>query len=263
MQSKKSDDSMFALLGREEPAAFERRLGTPGSPFVIIGDHASRRIPASLGTLGLADSDVERHIGWDIGIAGVIDQLAVELDAFAIRQNWSRLVIDCNRPLDSPTSIPERSDVTLIPGNVDLSPQARRQRQEEIFWPYHHAISAELDRRAITREPTLLVSMHSFTPLLKGEQRPWHLGVLYNRGVDVAQQALSILRESGEWVVGDNQPYAITDSSDYAVPVHAEPRGLPHVELEIRQDLLATLEHQREWAVRVAVWLRELATRVL
>lgn len=251
------------LIGVGEPPAFVCRAGAADSPFVIIGDHASRRIPAKLGTLGLCDADISRHIGWDIGIAGVIEHLAEELDGFAIRQNYSRLVIDCNRPLDSPTLIAQVSEATSIPGNMGLSAAQREQRLDEIFWPYHRTIAAELDRRAVDDLPTLFVSMHSFTPIYNGEQRPWHLGVLYHRDVDVARKALALLRESGEWRVGDNQPYAISTTSDYAVPVHAEPRGLPCIELEVRQDLIADSDQQRIWAGRIAHWLRALAKQVL
>lgn len=251
------------LLRSDEPPAFTHRDGDPQSPFVIIGDHASQRIPAALGTLGLRDADIERHIGWDIGIAGVVEHLADELDAFAIRQNYSRLVVDCNRPLQSPTLIAEVSEATAIPGNVGLTATQRQQRLDEIFWPYHHAIRAELDRRATEGMATLFVSMHSFTPTYKGETRPWQLGVLHHRDVEVARKALAILAESGEWVVGDNEPYAITLTSEYSIPTHGEGRGLPCIEFEIRQDLIESASQQRIWAMRFAQWLRALAEQVL
>ncbi len=252
-----------SLLGADEPAAFSRRDGNPQSPFVIIGDHASRRIPAALGTLGLREADINRHIGWDIGIGGVVKQLADELDAFAIRQNYSRLVVDCNRPLESPTLIAEVSEATTIPGNAELTQAQRQQRLDEIFWPYHRAIDAELDRRIDAGVATLFVSMHSFTPTYKGETRPWQLGVLHHRRVDVAREALAILRESGEWMVGDNEPYAITLTSEYSIPTHGEGRGLPCVEFEIRQDLIESASQQHIWAMRFAEWLRTLSRQVL
>lgn len=246
------------LLGDDEPPALCWRPGGPDSPFVIVGDHASRRIPAALDNLGVDAVDLDRHIAWDIGIGGVIDVLGEALDACTFQQNYSRLVIDCNRPPGVPSSIALRSENTDIPGNWQLSPDQRRQREDEIFHPYHDAIAAELDRREAAALPTFLVSMHSFTPVYDGVARPWHLGVLYNRGIDVAQRCLALLRESGEWTVGDNQPYALGDLSDYAVPVHGERRGLPHVELEIRQDLIGDAAGQREWGLRIAGWLRRL-----
>ncbi|MEO6075495.1 MAG: N-formylglutamate amidohydrolase [Dokdonella sp.] len=255
-------ESAEPLINADEPPVFDRRSGAPDSPFVITGDHAGRRIPTSLRTLGLSDADINRHIGWDIGIGGVVEHLAEELDAFAIRQNYSRLVIDCNRPLDSPTLITEVSEATAIPGNVGLHEAQRQQRLDEIYWPYHTAIDAELDRRRAAAIPTLFVSMHSFTPTFHGKPRPWHLGVLHHRRADVAQKALALLRESGEWVVGDNEPYAITLTAEYSIPAHAEARDLPCIELEIRQDLITDPEHQRIWAGRIAGWLRTLATQV-
>lgn len=251
------------LLGADDPPAFASRAGRADSPFVITGDHASSRIPAALGTLGLTDADIDRHIGWDIGIAGVIEHLADELDAFAIRQNYSRLVVDCNRPLESPTLIAEVSEATSIPGNAGLTQAQRQQRLDEIFWPYHRAIDSELDRRAAANVPTLLVSMHSFTPSYKGELRPWHLGVLHHRRTDIANEALALLRASGEWVVGDNEPYAITLTSEYSIPAHGEARCLPCIEFEIRQDLISNASDQHEWALRFAEWLRALTPRVL
>lgn len=253
------DNGLARLLGDDEPAAFRLHRGSADSAFVIVGDHASQRIPRALGDLGVAPDELQRHIAWDIGISGVIDHVAVALDAFAIQQNYSRLVIDCNRPPGVSSSIPLRSEHTEIPGNQNLSAEQREQREREIFHPYHAAIVAELDRRLSIQQPTFLVSLHSFTPVYDGVARPWHLGVLYHRGVDVAQRCLALMRESGEWNVGDNQPYALGDLSDYAVPVHGERRGLPHVELEIRQDLIADAAGQREWGLRIAEWLRQLA----
>lgn len=251
------------LIGASDPPVFERRSGAPGSPFVITGDHAGQRIPAARGTLGLSDVDINRHIAWDIGISGVVEHLAEALDAFAIRQNYSRLVVDCNRPLGSSTLIAELSEATPIPGNIGLSDAQRQQRLDEIYWPYHHAIDAELDRRVAAAVPTLFVSMHSFTPTFHGVPRPWHLGVLHHRRADVASKALALLRESGDWVVGDNEPYAITLTAEYSIPAHAEARDLACIELEIRQDLIANPDQQNVWAVRIAAWLRSLAEQVL
>lgn len=262
-ENSAASKTLAPLIGPGEPVVFERRSGALHSPFVITGDHASRRIPVSLGALGLTDADINRHIGWDIGIGAVVEHLAEALDAFAIRQNYSRLVVDCNRPLESPTLIAEVSETTTIPGNTGLSNAQRQQRLDEIYWPYHRAIDAELDRRLAAAVPTLFVSMHSLTPTFNGEQRPWQLGVLHHRRADVAQKALAILRESGEWVVGDNEPYAITLTAEYSIPAHAEARDLPCIELEIRQDLIANADQQRIWAKRIAGWLRTLATQVL
>jgi predicted N-formylglutamate amidohydrolase len=220
------------------------------SDFVLTADHAGRKIPRRLGTLGLPESERSRHIAWDIGIAGVTEVLAAALDATAVLQVYSRLVIDCNRDPAHPTSIPTVSELTPIPGNEDLSAADRAARHAAIFAPYHAAITGVLDARIGRR--TVLIAMHSFTPVFKGEARAVEVGVLYHRGTRLAHIMLDLLRAEGDLAVGDNQPYAITDTSDYTIPVHGEGRGLDHVEIEIRQDLIADPIGQTAWAERMA-----------
>lgn len=239
------------LLGRDDPPPFTVHNPHGASPFMLLADHAGQRVPAALGNLSLPQAELDRHIGWDIGIAGTTAGLARRLDAFAIEQTWSRLVVDCNRPLSSPTLMPETSDGTLVPGNTGLSAAQREQRIAAIHAPYHARIAAELDRRRDAGQPTLLVMMHSFTPVMNGHARPWHCGVLYHRDARFAHALRDALRTEGDLEVGDNQPYAVSDSSDYAVPVHGEGRGLLHVELEIRQDLIAGTAGQQAWAARL------------
>jgi predicted N-formylglutamate amidohydrolase len=240
------------LLGTADPAPFTVHQAHGRSPFVLIADHAGQQVPAALAELGLAQAERDRHIGWDIGIAGVTTALSRLLDAWAITQTYSRLVIDCNRPLASPTLIPETSDHTVVPGNAGLSDAQRQQRIAAIHAPYHARIAAELDARANDNRPTLLVMMHSFTPRMNEVQRPWHAGVLYHQDTRLAHALLQALRDEGDLVVGDNEPYSVSSTSDYAVPVHGEGRGLLHVELEIRQDLIADAAGQRAWAERLA-----------
>ncbi len=252
-------DLAQALLGPCDPAPFEVHRAGGASPWLLIADHAGQRVPQALAGLGLAQAELDRHIGWDIGIAGVTRRLSALLDAFAITQTYSRLVIDCNRPHASPTLIAPVSDGTVVPGNQDLSPRQRQQRIDAIFAPYHARIEAELEARKARDRPTLLVMMHSFTPSMNGVERPWHAGVLYHRDTRLAHALLQALRGEPELVVGDNQPYSVSASSDYAVPVHGEGRGLPHVELEIRQDLIADAAGQQAWAERLARLLPALA----
>ena len=240
------------LLSPLDPAPVQVLREDGRSPFLLIADHAGRAVPSALGRLGLPQSELDRHIGWDIGIAGTTARLSERLDACAILQAYSRLVIDCNRPLDSPGSIVERSDGTPVPGNLDLDAHQRAQRIAEIFEPYHARIAAELDRRASAGRPVVLVAMHSFTPSMAGNDRPWHAGVLYQRDARFAHALLEALRDEGDLMVGDNEPYRVSDATDYAIPVHAERRGLPHVELEIRQDLIADEAGQQAWAQRLA-----------
>lgn len=241
-----------ALLGPADPAPFtlHRPVGT--APLLLVADHAGQAIPAVLGDLGLPPGEIDRHIGWDIGIAGVLRQLAPLLDAWAIEQTYSRLVIDCNRPLASPTLMPAISDGTVVGANQTIDTTQRQARIDAIHTPYHAAIAAELDRRDTTGQRAVPILLHSFTPVMGGIKRPWHCGVLYNRDTRLAHRLLAALQAEGDLVVGDNQPYAVSDDSDYAANVHAEGRGLPYVEIEIRQDLIADAAGQAAWAQRLA-----------
>lgn len=239
------------LLAPDEPAPFEVIEDEQRSPFLFTCDHAGRRLPRALGDLGLPESELGRHIAWDLGAGAVTRALARSLGAFAILQTYSRLVIDCNRQPGVPSSIATLSEHTVIPGNQGLSPAAAEQRATEIFHPYHRRILAEFERRERAGLPTVFVAMHSFTPTFKGESRPWHTGMLYNRDVRLGRALLELLRAEG-LVVGDNEPYAVSDLSDYGVVVYGERRGIAHVEIEIRQDLLDGETGQRAWAERFA-----------
>jgi predicted N-formylglutamate amidohydrolase len=240
------------LLAPDEPQAVVEYRSEGASPFLLVCDHAGRRIPRKLHNLGLDEADIARHIGWDIGIAGAARLLADRLDAALIMQPYSRLVIDCNRPPGTPTSIAPKSEATPIPGNTNCSAQNAEQRRLEIFEPYHGVIEKHLDARATAKRETILISLHSFTPVYGGVARPWHAGVLYNRYNILAGALLALLRASGESAFGDNEPYSVTDDTDFTIPVHGEMRGLPHVAIEIRQDLIAEEAGQREWAERLA-----------
>jgi predicted N-formylglutamate amidohydrolase/dipeptidyl aminopeptidase/acylaminoacyl peptidase len=236
------------LLGRDDPPPFRTVESDASSRFVFTCDHAGRVIPRSLGTLGLSEPDLERHIAWDIGAAQVAEHLARALSGFLIVQTYSRLVIDCNRPLDAKSSIAELSEATRIPGNQGVSAAEAERRAMAIFRPYHARIERELDRRQKLNIPTVYVAVHSFTPKFLELSRPMHVGVLYGADGRFAQQVLRRLQADARWVVGDNEPYRVSDITDYGVIQHAERRGLPYVELEIRQDLIADDAGQRQWA---------------
>jgi len=229
---------------------------------VLAADHAGCLIPRALGDLGLDAVERSRHIAWDIGIAGVTERLAGMLDATAVLQVYSRLVIDCNRAPRHPTSIPTISELTPIPGNDGLSKEDRAARRQAIFDPYHAALTTLLDRRKQTGHRTVLVAMHSFTPVFKAVARAVQVGVLYHHPTRLSQIMLDLLRAEGDLAVGDNEPYAITDDSDYTIPVHGEGRGLDHVEIEIRQDLIAEPAGQAAWAERMARLLTEADRRL-
>jgi predicted N-formylglutamate amidohydrolase len=246
-----------ALLGVDEPPPFIE-LGLQGrSNFVIVVDHASRRIPRRLNDLGLPASELQRHIAWDIGALGVARQVAAALDAPLVAQNYSRLVIDCNRDPEVATSIPKLSESVEIPGNVDLSEVDIAVRRAEIFEPYHGRIRALLDGRAAAGRPTILVAQHSMTNIYHGVRRAMHAAVLYNRDRRFAGLVLDALRREAGLTIADNQPYFVSDETDYTIPRHGEARGLPHVEIEIRQDLVGDDAGQAEWARRITRALQD------
>lgn len=240
------------LLSADEPAPFVVEHAAGASDFVIVCDHAGNAIPSLLGDLGLNETERARHIAWDIGAAATARVLADRLDAFLITQTYSRLVIDCNRPPRSPQSIVTVSERTHVPGNENLSLFAIDQRVEEIFTPYHERIVALLDQRERAGRRTILVTMHSFTPVYLDEARSLHAGVLYNRDTRFAHAVLAQLRAEADLLVGDNAPYSASEATDYALVVHGERRGLPCVELEVRQDLIADAPGQQEWGERLA-----------
>ena len=240
------------LLDPDEPGpvTFDNEAGQ--SVFFLTCDHGGRAIPRRLGRLGLSEPDTMRHIAWDIGIAGVGRLLSLLLDAALIVQTYSRLVIDCNRDPAVPSSIPDLSEDTEIPGNRSLTPAGRTARVQAVFRPYHDRIAAALDRRQGEGRASVLVALHSFTPVFRGVSRPWHVGVLFNRDARLAHPLLGLLRAEGDLTVGENEPYRVTDLTDYTVPVHGERRGLPYLEIEIRQDLIMEPAGQATWAERLA-----------
>ena len=245
------DSMKRRLIAPDEPDPVVVRRAKGHSPFFLTCDHAGRRVPRALGDMGMPAAEFERHIAWDIGAAAVSRLMSDALDAPLIEQVYSRLVIDCNRDPSVESAMPEVSELTAIPANVGLSQAARTARIEEIFEPYHAVIAGLLEKRAEVGRETILVAMHSFTPVFKGFVRPWHVGVLYNRTPGPARILFDLFEKEGDLVVGDNQPYHISDDTDYGIPVHGERRGIPHVELEIRQDLIADERGQAAWAERL------------
>jgi predicted N-formylglutamate amidohydrolase len=251
-----------ALLEAGEPAPVVTERLSSTSPFVFVCDHAGRRLPRALGDLGLPASELERHIAYDIGIWPVARQLAAAFDAPLVAQTYSRLVIDCNRPTHVPASVPEISESTAIPGNMDLSREGRQARIDALFRPYHDQIEALLDARAERGLVTMLVAMHSFTPVYKGVPRPWTLGLLYNRDARLAAPLLALMGQDDGHHIGDKLPYAVDDLTDYSLPVHGERRGLLHIGFELRQDLLADAGAQATWVAWLEIMLRRLAEQV-
>jgi len=228
-------------------------------PLVLLGDHAGRVIPRSLGTMGLGAEDRHRHIAWDVGIAPLGRLLSEHLKAPFVSQAFSRLVVDCNRDPAEAEAMPEESDGTAIPANGGLDAAGRAERIRAVHEPYHAAIAALLDARAAAGVATVLVALHSFTPVYGGEARIWDAGVLHGGpGDGYGRQVLALLQRRGAWVIGDNQPYAF-DATDHTIPRHAFPRGLQWLEIELRQDHLAAPEQVEA----VAGWLAPLLLQAL
>jgi predicted N-formylglutamate amidohydrolase len=227
------------------------------SQFVILCDHARRHIPAELDDLGLPSAELARHIAWDIGAAGVAEALSEIFDAPAVLSPVSRLVIDCNRHLDAADLIPERSDGTVIPGNLNLSPSARTLRIERWFEPYHAAVEAILDERAARGAASIALSIHSMTDNFAGSRRPWQIAFSSHEDRNLAQPVMDILRRSSDIKVGDNQPYSMEPAIDYSIPFHALRRNLPYLQVEFRQDQVQDEQAQVRWARRFASALAE------
>ena len=248
---------MTTLLTPDDPPPFVVENEGAPSPFILICDHAGRAIPRSLGRLSVTDADLDRHIAWDIGASALMSHLARRLDAVAVRQTYSRLVIDCNRPPQSPGLIVERSDGASIPGNVGLSAAAVEQRLAEVYRPYHDRIAGILRARAATGRRHALILLHSFTPRMNGADRPWRYGVLHLNDSPLSTAMLARLRaEIGE-DAGDNEPYAM-DGTDYTAPRHSRDSGFDYLELEVRQDLIADAAGQ----AAVADWLAPILSEM-
>jgi predicted N-formylglutamate amidohydrolase len=236
------------LLGAADPPPFEIENAAGTSRALVVCDHASRAIPRALGRLGLPDEATWRHIAWDIGAAALARALAARLDAVAVLAGYSRLVVDCNRRLEDPTCFVTLGDGQRIPGNEGLTDEDKRARATACHEPYHKAIAARLHDFHARGVTPALIAVHSFTPVLGSEPRPWAVGVLWDHDPRMALPLLARLRAVPGLVVGDNQPYSGRHPADYTVDHHAESAGLPHVCLEVRQDELLTPAGIGRWA---------------
>jgi predicted N-formylglutamate amidohydrolase len=226
------------------------------SAVVLLCPHASNYIPPEYANLGLPREELERHIAWDIGTAGLVRQLSAMLDAPAFLGTYSRLVIDLNRPPDSPSSIVSRSEYTTIPGNLSLGAEERRCRSQRIFEPYHAAVRAHVAERAAAGRAAIIFPVHSFTPRYLGEARKWHAGVLFQNSKAFARATIERLRGADPALnVAANVPYVVTRDSDFALLVYGDDLGNPAIEVEIRQDLLASAADEAAWAQRLAAAL--------
>ncbi len=250
---------MKSLLGENEfhPALIINEHGS--SPFVLICEHASNAIPARLNNLGLSDEDRQRHIAWDIGAEGVSRTLSKLLDAPLFLQRYSRLVYDCNRPPQADGAMPAQSEIFKIPGNQNLTPEDRLARTTEIYRPFMGAIADHLDLRAAHARPAHVVSIHSFTRNYMGKERSVELGLLFDRYADIANH---LVRCFPQFDTRLNEPYGPKDGVMHLMNQIAAPRNLPHIMIEIRNDLINTEKTQLEWGHCLSVPLQQAATKI-
>lgn len=249
-------DPSRPLLAIDEPPPYAVFNPDGSSPILLLCEHASNRIPRALGDMGLPHHERQRHIAWDIGALALARHLSLSLDAPLFFTNYSRLIVDCNRPLSAPSFIPEVSETTEIPANRDLSDTERAQRIDTLFRPYAEVVARRLDLLEAEGKRPFVVGVHSFTPVYFGRQRPWHAGILYGNAIEFAQSLIRGLSDERELTIGDNEPYSIHPDEDYTVPVHADARKLPGVLLEVRHDLIDTATGVAAWGERLTHHLK-------
>lgn len=248
------------VAGEEAPTITLNEGGR--SPLFLVCEHAGRRIPKSLQSLGLPAHELERHIAYDIGAEQVARELCERLDAPLVLQRFSRLVYDCNRPPEATSAIPALSELTEIPGNRDLSEAQKRQRVQEIYEPFHAQVSKLIDLRLNAGQRVIFIAIHSFTPVFKGIARKLDVGLLFDRDRRFTDLIAPLLRAAGRFDVRYNEPYGPADGVCHTLNVHAGVRGLPYSMIEIRNDLIANESGQVEWADRLADVLRRAAQEI-
>ena len=225
------------------------------SGLLLICEHASNIVPAPLSDLGLSEDQLTKHIAWDIGAAALTRALSARLDATAVLARYSRLVIDCNRAPTAHDLVPPESDGTIIPGNANLNADQHALRLENYHAPYHRCVERLLADRDRSVPYAAMVSVHSFTPRMNGEDRPWHLGLLFDDDKRLALALHAECADEAGYVVGLNQPYAPSDGVYYALTRHAAPRHMLNVMLEVRNDLLLSGPDIAQQAERLSRWL--------
>jgi predicted N-formylglutamate amidohydrolase len=239
------------LLAADEPPPWEILSEDSPSPLVILCDHARNRIPRRLGRMGLAEEHFETHIAYDIGAEKVTRELCESLGCCALLSGYSRLVIDPNRHPGDGSSIPEISDEVEIPANHALTPEQILEREQSLFWPYHNRVTKKLEQISQRGQLPVIIAIHSFTPVFRGFQRPWHIGVLWDRDQRVSRPLIQRLRGNPDLRVGDNEPYHARNPVGFTMEIHCEHNGFPHALLEIRQDLIKDDAGARHWAALI------------
>jgi predicted N-formylglutamate amidohydrolase len=229
------------LLSAGEPSPYCVVNPLSDKPLLLVCDHASCRFPESLGDMGLDPFARRCHLAIDIGAGSLTESLARKTAATAVLAQYSRLIVDCNRQLMDPGAFLEYGDGILVPGNRNLHQDEKERRANAIYWPYHRAIDEQVKRLSALGTPPAFIAIHSFTPVLNGEARPWQVGILWDKDRELAEIFIEGFRAAG-YHTGDNEPYSGKAPQDYTIDTHAEPPGLPHVGIEIRQDLIDNIE---------------------
>jgi predicted N-formylglutamate amidohydrolase len=236
-----TENQTASILAAGEPAPYRILQPRSEAPVLLVCDHASRRFPAAVGNLGLDPVALRCHLAWDIGAGALTAKLADALSFTAVLANYSRLVVDCNRQLLDPGAFLEFGDGVVVPANRHLSVADKTARASSIYWPYHHAIDREIGRLGSGIHGPILLSIHSFTPVLDGVSRPWQIGVLWDQDRPTSELLVRDFTDAG-FLVGDNEPYSGKAPQDFTIDRHAEAAGLRHAGIEIRQDLIYTDE---------------------
>lgn len=255
-----ADRPPVPFVAFETTEAYTVLAGSMQAGALLLCDHASNAFPAGYGTLGLPESELCRHIAYDIGALSVTRHMAAGLRVPAIHTHYSRLLIDPNRGADDPTLIMRLSDGAVIPGNRVLSAAERHQRMARYYHPYHSTITRVIDGFVAAGVPPVLVSMHSFTDNWKGVPRPWHVSVLWDKDPRFAVPLLEALSAEGDLIVGDNEPYHGALEGD-CMWQHGSTRGLPHAIIEVRQDLIADAAGEAAWGARLSRIISSILAR--
>ena len=241
-------DPADTLIGPGDPPPYMTYNEHGKAQVLLVADHASPFFPATLNQLGLADWVLEEHVAWDIGVDELARCLADELDASLVLAGFSRLIVDPNRRPDDPGVIPEISDGIAIPGNLDLEPSQRARRFRSFFDPYHEAIDRHLDGFFDRGVTPAMIAVHTCTPVFDRIVRPWHVGVMWDKDPRIAASVMAHFADDPDVCIGDNEPYSGRHPHDYTIDHHAEPRGIPHVGFEVRQDLVEDAAGAKHWA---------------
>lgn len=246
------------LLSPEDPPPYSIVNADGTAPVLFVSDHGGRAFPRRLNQLGLDDWVLEQHVAWDIGSGDVARRVAEIFDATLVAANYSRLVVDTNRYPDDPTLCTAKGDGIAIPGNIDLSEAERCERMEEIYLPYHSAVAEQLDRIRQRDVVPAVIAIHSCTPVFNNVVRPWHFGVLWDTDPRIAVPLLKGLDALEGVCVGDNEPYSGRDPHDYTMDHHGEAALIPHVSIEVRQDLIESKQGATEYADMLASVLKPI-----